>query len=189
VLLTLTQLAPAGVKRLATCSSLVPSSVKTSAKEWQERVKWPVLSHLRQSLSTGTWHKITYFIIIIIIFILFYYYYYYYYYVFVCVCIELMAGVGAFNTGPLMMGGGNKPNRSTKNRGGYSQYSYYPQGSWGDHRMGGAYYGPPTGYGVPIHLMGRHMGMDPSNLDFLDQFQGERLCWVSTLVSAPRQPG
>ncbi len=87
----------------------------------------------------------------------------------------MMTGMGGFNA-PLMLAAGNaaKPNRGSKTRGGYSQYTtYYPQGSWPDHRMGPGYY-PPTGYGLPIPMMGRHMGMDPgANMDFLaDQFQG-----------------
>ena len=90
--------------------------------------------------------------------------------------VDLMAGMAGFNTGPLMLGGGGaKPNRGAKSRGGYSQYAaYYPQ-NWPDHRMGGGFYGHPTGYGLPIPMMGRHMGMDPNNMDYLaDQFQGMR---------------
>lgn len=87
-----------------------------------------------------------------------------------------MAGMGGYNAGPLMLGGGGiKPNRGTKNRG-YSQYATaftYPPGGWGDHRMGGGFYGHPGGYGVPIPMMGRHMGMDPASIDFMaEQFQG-----------------
>lgn len=79
--------------------------------------------------------------------------------------------MGGYSTGPVMLGGGGaKPNSCSKNRG-YSQYAFaYPPGGWGDHCMGGGFYG---GYGVPIPMMGRHMAMDPNSMDFMaEQFQG-----------------
>ena len=46
--------------------------------------------------------------------------------------------------------------------------------------MGGGFYG---GYGVPIPMMGRHMGMDPANMEFMaEQFQGVYMCVCVTTV-------
>ena len=95
-----------------------------------------------------------------------------------CPCIvliaELMANMGGYSTGPVILGGaGAKPNSFTKNRG-YSQFAFaYPPSGWGDHCMAGGFYG---GYGVPIPMMGRHMAMDPASMDFMaEQFQGTYL--------------
>jgi hypothetical protein len=85
--------------------------------------------------------------------------------------------MGAYNAPPVMLSGGagGKPDRVSKNRG-YSQYSagsYSYPGAWGEHPMGGGFYGPAFGMHVP--MMRGHMGMDvPPGMDYMaEQFQGE----------------
>ena len=88
--------------------------------------------------------------------------------------------MGGYNGAPIMIaGGGGKPNRGGKNRG-YSQYNaattaayYGPGGGWGDHRMGGGFYGP-AGYGIHVPMMRGHLPIDPSSMEYMtEQFQGE----------------
>lgn len=81
----------------------------------------------------------------------------------------------SYNAPPVMLSGGGagaKPDRGSKTRG-YSQYAFFAgPGGWGDHHMGGSFYGP--GFGVHhMPMMRGHMGMEPG-IDYMaEQFQGE----------------
>ena len=88
--------------------------------------------------------------------------------------------MGSYTAPPVMLSGaGGKMERGgVKNRG-YSQYGnaaygYGPAaGGWGEHHMGGAFYGPS--YGVHMPMMRGHM-MDPAAMEYMaDQFQGQAL--------------
>ena len=87
-----------------------------------------------------------------------------------------MVNMASYSAPPVMLSGGagGKPDRGASKSRGYSQYGAgsYGYGGWGDHPMGGGFFGPAP-FGMHMPIMRGHMGMDPASMDYMaEHFQG-----------------